>query len=154
MTVLGFDQSTTCTGWCVFEDGNYVGSGLIDAKNSRKDATKRTNHMADNICASIDKVQPDLVVIEDIFDKNNIATVVMLARLQGMIMRHCNERGIPINIFAPSTWRSIVGIKKRKRAEAKAEAIKLVTDVYGLQVSEDEAEAVCIAHAAMIQFNK
>lgn len=148
MITLGFDQSTTKSGWALFEDDEYLSSGVINL-SSIKDSTERLMEMGDAICQRIDKAIPDKVVIEDIFDKNNVAVMALLARLQGMIMFHCFKKGIPISVLAPKTWRKIVGIKKKKRDEVKEEAIQLVEELYGIPVKNDEAEAVCITKAAI-----
>ena len=145
--VLAFDQSTTTTGWCTFIDNNYNASGVIKTRGSTED---RLMYMAELIAAKIDDFRPNLVAIEDVFDKNNVATVVLLARLQGAIMLHCNEKGIPVKILGPNTWRKIVGVKKHKREEAKAEAVQLVKNAYGIDVIADEAEAICIGKACLV----
>ena len=46
-----------------------------------------------------------------------------------------------------SEWRKRVGIKGRKRADVKKEAIEMVKELYGLDVSEDEAEAILFCRA-------
>ena len=52
-----------------------------------------------------------------------------------------------MNVVKASEWRKRVGIKNRKRADVKKEAIEMVKEIYGLDVSEDEAEAVLFARA-------
>ena len=148
MTVLGFDQSTTKSGYCVFVDNQYSSSGVFNLSHIRDDSNKRLMTMSSAICKCIDDVQPDKVVIEDIFDKNNVAVLVLLARLQGMIMFHCFKKGIAIDVLAPKTWRKIVGIKKKDRNGAKEEAVQLVNELYGIPASNDEAEAICIVKAS------
>jgi Holliday junction resolvasome RuvABC endonuclease subunit len=151
MVVLGFDQSTTKTGWCVFIDGQYESSGVIDFSYMKKEPEKRLMTMANKICRYIDSYQPDKVIIEDIFEHNNVQTLVALGRLQGAIMLHCFKKKCPIEILMPSTWRKMLHMKQGKRAEMKAAAIKYVKDNYGFEANADEADAVCITQAACIQ---
>lgn len=154
ITILAFDQSSTKTGWAQFEDDNYISSGVINLSHIKNDSTERLLEMCDAICKHIEDIRPDLVVIEDIFDKNNVAVLALLARLQGVIMFRCFKIGIPIKILAPKTWRKIVGIKKKDRNGAKEEAVQLVNELYGLPVTNDEAEAVCIAKATCENIKK
>lgn len=147
MTVLGFDQSTTTSGWALFQDNEYRLSGVLKFK---EEPEERLCLMADAICERIDYIKPDKVVIEDIFDNNNVHTLVVLARLQGAIIQYCHKQSIPIDILAPKTWRKLVGIKGKKRKEVKEEAVQLVADLYGINVSADEAESICITKAAAL----
>lgn len=148
MTILGFDQSSTKSGFATFVDGEYSSSGVLNLSHIRNDSTERLMKMGEAICKCIDDVKPDKVIIEDIFDKNNVAVLALLARLQGIIMFHCFEKNIPIGVLAPKTWRKIVGIRKKDRNGAKDEAVQLVNELYGIPVTADEAEAVCITKAA------
>lgn len=150
MVVLGFDQSTTKTGWCVFEDNDYQSSGVIDYSKMKKEPEKRLLTMAEAICEQIDSINPDRVVFEDIFDNSNIQTLVALGRLQGMIMLHCYEKHIPTTILPASTWRKIVGIKQGKRKECKESAIKFIENTFGFSATTDEADAVCLTQAAVL----
>lgn len=149
IVVLSFDQSSTKSGWALFENDDYFSSGVLNL-SSIKDSTERLMKMGKAICQRIDEAKPDKVIIEDVFDKNNVATLVLLARLQGAIMEHCFMKDIPVTILAPKVWRKIVGIKKKDRNGAKEEAIQLVNELYGIQATADECEAICIGKAACV----
>lgn len=149
MTILGFDQSSTCSGWAVFQDNEYRISGVLKLQG---EPTERLLDMADAICERIDFIKPDKVAIEDIFDNQNTHTLVVLARLQGIILSHCHKKGIPLTIIPSKTWRKVVGINEKKRKDAKAAAIKLVEKLYDVQVSADEAEAVLLTKASETLF--
>ena len=61
-------------------------------------------------------------------------------------------------VLAPSHWRSILksqfGIGfGRSRAEQKKSARGFVKDHYNIDVSEDEADAICIGIAGIIEKN-
>lgn len=149
MKVLGFDQSTTKTGYSVFIDGRYASSGVIDYSYMKKEPDVRLATMGQHICDFIDITEPDVVAIEDIFENSNIQTLVALGRLQGMIILHCFKKKYPIKILMPSTWRKMIGMKQGKRAEMKEAAIKYVEDKYNKTVTADEADAVCITQATI-----
>ena len=154
MKILAFDQSSNLSGWSLFENNQYSCSGAID-KHKISDTDKRIGEMGVAICDKIDELQPDCVVIENIQAQSGINTVILLARLQGFILGWCYVHNIEVKIIGPSQWRSALSFKQGagvKRKELKAQSINYVKDKYGLDVSEDEAESICINDGARIKY--
>ena len=60
MTVLACDQSTKVSGYAVFEDGEYVDSGLIDMSKSKLETNERSFEMAKALWKVILPVIPSL----------------------------------------------------------------------------------------------
>ena len=150
MDVIAFDQSSKKTGWSHFRDGKCVKSGVID-KHKITDIDIRIGEMGIAICDKIAEIKPDVVVIEDVQSQGSVATVVFLARLQGFILGWCYVHGIKTQIMRPSEWRAMLQFRqgpKVKRAELKAQSIGYVLDTYGLDLSEDECESICLNDAA------
>ena len=150
MKIFSADQASVVSGWALFEDGQYIESGVIK-KNKDIPIVERVPLMALAICKKIKEIQPDLVVIEDIQNQNSIKTVVDLGRLQGGIIMYCVSKGIPIEIYHPSHWRKALGFvqgTKTKRTELKEQATEYVKGLGFKIESEDECEAVCINLAA------
>lgn len=146
MKTIAFDQATLHTGWSVFEGSSLKDYGLLDASN----APCRLTGMADLICRKIDEVQPTSVVIEDTAYQSNANVYKVLCQLQGTIIGHCVERGIPYRILAPTVWRKKIGFEQGnlRRHELKQLAVDYVKNRFGISVSDDVAEAVCIGTAA------
>ena len=152
--ILAFDQSSKKSGYCLIEDGKYVKSGIID-KSKITDIDIRIGEMGIAICQQIKEFNPDLVVIEDIQNQSSISTVVQLARLQGFILGWCYVKHIKTEIIRPSEWRKILGFKQGagvKRQELKEQGLNYIKTKYNMELSEDEAEACCIADASWIKF--
>lgn len=151
MRVLSFDQSTRCSGYAIFEDGQYIASGVIDMNKSKLGTHERSFEMAKSLWQIVKKYKPDYLVIEDTQQQNNVKTVIILARLQGMIIGYAEAHGVKVHILLPSQWRSALKYSqgsKVKRQELKQQSIDYVKNNFGIDVSEDEAEAVCINIAA------
>lgn len=149
--VLSLDQSTRISGYCLFEDGKYVESGVIDMSKSILDTPARSFEMAKAIWKVINKYKPDRLVIEDTQQQNNVKTVIILARLQGMIIGYAEAHEIKVHILLPSAWRKALDYvqgPKVKRAELKQQSADYVQLKYGFDLSEDENEALCINEAA------
>lgn len=146
MKLIAFDQSTTATGWAVmeYETGRLIEYGVIKPKGETNDRIRTTIKKCMMLCA---EHEPTFVYIEGIQIQKNPRVYEILAKLQGTLEICLEERNYFVNVVKASEWRKKVGIKSRKRAELKAEAIQMVKELYDLDVSEDEAEAVLFARA-------
>lgn len=156
MKVLAMDQATRCSGYSYFEDGKYIASGVVDLSKSKLDTYERSFEMAKELWAVIKKYRPEFLVIEDVQNQSNTNTVIILSRLQGMLIGYAEAHGVKVNILSPSQWRKILGFTqgpKVKRAELKQQSIDYVKEHYGINVSEDEMEAVAINAAAHKIYN-
>lgn len=151
MRILALDQSTKITGYSVFEDGRYLNSGVIDL-GKNKNTEERTKQMGLDICKKISESTVDAVIIENIQNQSNTATVILLARLQGIILGYCHAHNIRTEILSPSQWRSALHYHqgpKVKREELKQQSLDYVKEHLDLNnCSEDQAEACCINIAA------
>lgn len=151
MRILSFDQASINTGWSLFENGNYVDSGVIHRDEKEKIETRIVN-MGLAICAKIKEIRPDIAIIEDVQSQSNAKTVIQLARLQGGIMLYCASKKIRLEILHPTTWRAELEYKqgsKVKREELKAQSAEYVKKHLGFDnFSEDQNEACCIGLAA------
>ena len=113
--------------------------------------------MRQMIQSRIKNNHPDLVVIEDVALQSSAKTVIQLAQLQGAIIGACEMFNIPYEILRPSEQRKILGFKQGrqvKRPELKQQAIDYVAEHYGENVSSDEADAMCIATAALMRLKQ
>lgn len=153
MKTLALDASSTCSGWSLFKDGEYIKSGFIDLKKD-KNAEHRINEMAKRLSELIDEHKPDKVVLEDTMMTSNAATLKMLANLGGAIKFYCYINDYEIEMMMPSTWRKYLKIQEKgaKRNELKNKAFNVCVDQLGLNsLEEDQAEAVCINLAVAVR---
>lgn len=145
LRVVSFDQASIKTGYAVFSGTDLTRWGVLDY-HKEKDANTRFKNMCLEINTIIDRVNPDIVVFEDVNLRTSVKTLIMLARIQGCIMQSCFLHNIPFVIYSPVTWRKIVGINqsnKIERKELKEQAIAFVRSSYGIKVGDDCSEAIC-----------
>lgn len=76
-------------------------------------------------------------------------TVALLGEVRGYIRAVCELLSTPYKAVDTSEWRRVVGevhgfTFPTNREDAKARAVELVSEVYGLSMTDDEAEAVCV----------
>lgn len=151
MKILSFDQSTRASGWAYFEDGQYITSGVINMNKSKLETDKRSFEMAKEIWKIIKKYNPDKLIIENVQQQSSPSTVIVLARLAGMIIGYAEAHNVHVHILLPSQWRKALGYSqgaKVKRQELKQQSIDYVKNNLELDLSEDECEAICINEAA------
>ena len=148
MKLIAFDQSTTASGWALTdqETGELLEYGVItpNPSDSTNDRIRYTIKCCMTLCH---KHQPTFVFIEGIQVQKNPRVYEVLAKLQGTLEIVLEERNFIVNVVKATEWRKRVGIKSRKRAELKAEAIQMVSDLYDIQPTEDECEAILFARA-------
>ena len=115
MRVISLDQASLISGWCIFEDGAYIDSGVI-TKNKKIPIIQRVPQMAEAICQKIEDSNVDVVIIEGIQNQGSIKTTLDLARLQGGIMMWCETNQKTLHILPPSEWRAALKFKLGRNA--------------------------------------
>lgn len=156
LRVVSFDQSTRCSGYAVFEDGEYIESGIVDMSKSKLETDKRSFEMAKELWKIIKKYKPDEIVLENVQQQSNPATMIVLARLAGMIIGYAEAHNVHVHILLPSQWRKALGYSqgaKVKRQELKQQSIDYVKENFGLCLPEDQCEAIAEGVAAHKIFN-
>ena len=140
---LVFDQAKHC-GWALFEDEKLLEYGvekLGDDKTTYESILLPAYNFAKKL---IDETKAERVVIEGIQYQSNLSTYRKLALLQGVLICLFAENNYLYSIVEPSKWKSFCKIKGRKRQEQKENAIKFVKDNFDIDVSSDEADAICM----------
>ncbi len=152
MKICGIDASTKKTGIALLEDGKLIDYRLLDFSRE-KDLDKRMREMCLGINDLLNYYNPNLILCEDVWLSANPDTAKTLARLGGAIYMWAILNNKDFKYLIPSNWRAIVGLKtgKIKREELKKMAIKKVKSDYGLDVTDDIAEAILIGASGFIE---
>lgn len=156
MKVLSLDQSTRVSGWSLFENNQYVCSGVVDMHKSKLETEERSFAMAKEIWKIINKYKPQYLILEGVQQQANPSTMIILARLAGMIIGYAEAHNIKTHILLPSQWRKQLGYSqgaKVKRQELKQQSIDYVKENFGLDLPEDQCEAIAEGIAAHKIFN-
>jgi Holliday junction resolvasome RuvABC endonuclease subunit len=124
MKVLAFDQASRTSGYSVFEDGKLITYGKFTYDDD--DFGVRLMHIRNKVISLIDTHNPDKIAFEDIQLQNNVVnnvdTFKKLAEVFGIIYELVTERNISHDIVLASSWKSLLSIKGRERAEQKKNA--------------------------------
>ena len=161
---MGIDASTTSTGWSIFDGSELVTYGVIKPEGA--DWRERLIHEGKPLTEIINKYKPDQVYMEDVPKeaKGGSSTLIILGAVQGYFLGIFSSFELPVELIAPTSWRSKAdmydGTKEgKKREKLKQKAIEVANNRFKLDLlwngpnskkSEDDiAEAILIC-ATMI----
>lgn len=151
--LIALDESTTCTGYAVFDDGKLIKHGLFALKS--KDVLERVSYIMEEIEKLIKTYKPDNMVIEDVQITMNAATAKSLLGLQFMIEVYAHRNNISCETYRTTKWRKILGLSNSRSLDRKAkkqETINYVKDKYGIDVlKDDESDAIAIGTAYLLE---
>lgn len=143
--VLAIDQSLLSSGWAVLTEHELIDRGKI--KSGYKEDFRNIQKQLEALVDVYEAHKPDVVILEQTTYQRNADTFRKLSKLLGVLELFFYQQGVPTVIYYPSTWRSKVKIKGKKRAEQKLEAKKRVREDYQINASEDESEAILLGLA-------
>lgn len=96
----------------------------------------------------LEEKQIEMVYFEDIQLQENVGTFKILAMTLGICKLVPHIMGIPYDTVYSTEWKKYCGIKGSNRQQQKRNAQKYVLKEFGIKVSEDEADAICIGKFA------
>ncbi|MGL5765339.1 MAG: crossover junction endodeoxyribonuclease RuvC [Sarcina sp.] len=155
MKVLALDQALTITGFAVFSEKNLEKYGVLNLGDIARDKElmveekdyERTMNVKMFLNKMIKAYDINFVVLEDVQAQKNVNTFKKLASLQGVLKQRLYENEIPFKVYKPSEWRKILGIKGNKREIQKKNSIEYISVKYNVEVTDDEADAICLGLA-------
>lgn len=158
MILLALDQSSQTTGYSIFKDGKPIVISHFDCVGN--DLGDRLEQLRNNIIELINQYQVDEVVFEDIILQNiagnkdtGIRTFKVLAEVFGVVQELLTELKIKYTVVAPIVWKATFRIAGKGRPQEKKMAQEYVLKTYGVQCTEDEADATCIGTHYIIKKN-
>ena len=156
MMLLALDQASRVTGWALFEDNKLKAEGKFSLSPSLA-IGDRLAEFYNNLSRLFGNHNFDELAFEDIqLQAGNVKTYKMLAMIQAMAILWCTTHGIKYYILSPSHWRKILKEQYsvewgRKREEQKQSAMNFIKQKYNLDVSSDEADAICLGTAHILE---
>ena len=151
---MSIDGSTQKTGIAYFCNGKYVEHVLLNFSKD-KNMENRFESMSKEIWKILDGYRPNIIYIEETYMANNPQTSKILTRLQGVVYAWCINNACEFNTIRPTSWRKQLNFqqgKNVKREQLKKQSLQYVLDNYGLEVTDDESDAICIADAVIKMF--
>ncbi len=152
MIILGVDPGSMRTGYGAIQtDGRrhaLLEKGVL-TPGSRLGLPEKLAVIHEGVAAIIERFQPDILAVEDIFHAANTRTALILGHVRGAVLLAGAQRGLPVFAFPPATVK--LQITGHGRAE-KAQVALMVARLLGLSGDGDpgdasDALAVAICHA-------
>lgn len=144
MRVLGLDPGSRRTGWGAVErSGNRfhcVEHGCI-VPAAKLDLPHRLHHLASETGRVLDRLAPDVVVVEEAFYHQSVRSTLVLGHVRGALIVAAVERGIEVAEYSPREIKLAVA---GNGGAAKEQVEAMVRRILGLPsaVQADAADAL------------
>ena len=156
--LLALDQASYTTGYAIFANDELIEVNHFDCTGEELgDRLRQFRCQVDNL---IIQYNINEVVFEDVQLQENkggkevgIKTFKMLSEVYGVLEELLVEKEIEYSIIPPIVWKATFKIAGKGRKQEKQLAQAEVLQRYGLQCSEDEADAACIGTHYIIKKN-
>jgi len=152
-TVLAFDQSSRLIGYSVWEAGSLTDYGVVDFAGS-KNVIHRLHMISKWLKNFIEERNADIIYFEDIQLEHNVGLFKTLSMVLGVCKLVAHSLDISYESVYSSEWRKFCGIKGQNRQQLKRSAQQYVLKEFGIKVTDDEAEAICIGKYGSSKINE
>ena len=153
MRILGIDPGLTRCGIGVVTagPGRTVTFEHVEVLASSPDASQpqRVHHIGASIARLLDGEHPDAIALERVFAQDNVASVMGVAQISGVVMFLAEQRGIPLALYTPNEVKAQV---TGYGSADKSQVTTMVTRLLRLQAPPKPADAadalaLAITHA-------
>jgi crossover junction endodeoxyribonuclease RuvC len=149
LKVLGIDPGTAATGYGVVvrEDGGAVALVECGVVRTTADAplAQRLREIHEALGQVMDRHEPAVVAVEDIFYGKNVRTTVMLGHTRGAILLAAALRDLPVADYSPAEVKSaIVGTGRATKEQIQFMVMKLLR-LKTVPAPSDAADGVAVA---------
>jgi crossover junction endodeoxyribonuclease RuvC len=147
MVVLGVDPSTVATGWGIL-DGDSRRARAVEydvlRPPGRLSRERRLHAIHAGLAAIIDRLRPDVLVIESPFHHRNAKTALALGEVRGVVLLAATQRDLPFEEYsAMEIKRSAVGYG----AAEKEQVAHMMARILGLPETPEPDAADALATA-------
>jgi crossover junction endodeoxyribonuclease RuvC len=155
--IIGFDPGTATTGYGVVYQRSgrlhHVAHGTIKTAANLPFAT-RLKAIFESVTELIELHQPDAVVVERLFFKQNVTNGIAVAQARGVIALAAELAGIAIGEFSPTQAKTaITGYGHADKVQMQ-QMIRILLNLDALPKPDDAADAlglaICGLHAGVM----
>ena len=153
MRILGVDPGLTRCGIGIVSAGPGLAVSFEHVEVLRSPAgeelPRRIHQIGTSLARLLDGEPPDSIALERVFAQDNVASVMGVAQISGVLLYLAAERGIPVSLYTPNEVKSqITGYGSADKAQVTA----MVTRILKLgsppkPADAADALALAITHA-------
>jgi crossover junction endodeoxyribonuclease RuvC len=152
MRVFGIDCGTEITGFGVVDSDESGHLNRIICKTTgairlskSKSLPQRLAEVHERLCEELERWQPEVVAIEEVFYSVNAKSALKLGQVRGVALLCAAQRGLPVAEYAPlSIKSSVVGYGLAKKEQVQFMVARLL-NLPELPQPADAADALAIA---------
>jgi crossover junction endodeoxyribonuclease RuvC len=153
--VLGVDPGLVGTGWALLEPGTaaplVVGTGVIETSAGLALAA-RIQTIYDAIHVVLDKLAPDLMVIEDLYTEYRFPrTALLMAHARGVVCLAARQRGVEIVTLAPAEVKRAVAANGAASKEQVQHCVQRLFRLAELPRPSHVADALALAFTGYLR---
>ena len=158
MKVMGIDPGSNCTGFGIVEeiksDLHALHWSIVRSK-PKHSFPERLKRIYDELVLTMEKFQPDVVAVEDLFYATNVKTVIKLGQTRGVTLLAAVNCGIELAEYSPlEVKQSVVGYGRADKNQVRDMVtilLKLKEKPEPFDASDALAVAICHIHNAGLQ---
>lgn len=155
---MGIDPGSNCTGFGIVEEikDDLHAVHWSSVRSSPKHAfPARLKRIYDELVFAIEKFQPDVVAVEDLFYATNAKTVIKLGQTRGVALLAAVNCGVELAEYSPlEIKQSVVGYGRADKNQVQdmvTVLLKLKEKPEPFDSSDALAVAICHIHNAGLQ---
>jgi crossover junction endodeoxyribonuclease RuvC len=146
--VLGFDPGTASTGWgAVEQTGNRLrslGHGCI-VTSARDETQVRLRRIHDEARSLIQRFQPDVVVLEELFVNANVKTALAVGQAKGVLYLAASDLCAAPCEYSPLQVKlAVTGYGRASKIQVQ-EMIKVILGLNRIPQPDHAADALAVA---------
>lgn len=148
MKVLGVDPGTAATGYgVVARDGGAAVLVECGVVRTTADAplSERLRQIHEALGHVMDRHEPDVVAVEDIFYGKNVRTTVMLGHTRGVVVLAAALRDLPVVDYSPAEVKNAIVGTGRATKEQVQFMVKQLLRLKTIPAPSDAADGVAVA---------
>jgi crossover junction endodeoxyribonuclease RuvC len=149
LKVLGVDPGTAATGYGVVVREGGGAAVLVECGVIRTTAdaplARRLREIHESLGQVVDRHEPDVMAVEDIFYGKNVRTTVMLGHTRGAVLLAAALRDLEVADYSPAEVKSaIVGTGRATKEQVQFMVTKLLR-LKSAPTPSDAADGVAVA---------
>ncbi len=157
MRIIGLDPGYALCGYGIIDhQGHQLRAVACGAFSTPAGMSfeKRLLLIYDGLCEILDKYQPDVMAIEELFFAKNTTTAMGTAQARGVLTLAAAQRGMPLFEYKPMQVKKAVtgygGAKKQQVQEMVRVLLGLKEIVKPDDAADALAVAICQAHTGLL----
>ncbi len=152
MIILGIDPGVADLGYGLIdkvENGKFVCLAYGSIKTpANTDLATRLETLYSELIKIINKYQPSLAAVEDLFFSKNVKTAMAVGQARGIILLALKQNNIPFHEFTPNQVKQATTAYGQSDKKQIQKMVKLLLNLKEIPKPDDAADALAIAICA------